>query len=133
MSFDPEKWQCAGCGRFGTLCLKQTGTTILSKVISIGPQRVVHTSEPSIRNNRFGGYVCIVCDMKVADTSDELTRRYLDREDIVTAIRERPLNLEYRYCVYVLESFNLESFAKKRLLEIPLSRLQELYRKVVEL
>ena len=71
MSFDKTKWQCAACGRFGTLCLRTVGVTTHGQVCKIGSDSVA-TTILTQRGGRSEGYVCCACGMRVADTPKEL-------------------------------------------------------------
>ena len=82
MKFDPKKWQCAKCGRIGTLCSKEVGVTVFTKVINVGAtidgESYVGTSGQVLEHGRFSGYVCCKCGMNVADSSEELIGRFKD-------------------------------------------------------
>jgi DNA-directed RNA polymerase subunit RPC12/RpoP len=72
--FDPKTWQCAKCGRTGTLCSKMINVTVLHSVAHVGNNIVLGGLEH--KYGKFDGYVCSKCGMRVADTDEELIKRF---------------------------------------------------------
>ena len=72
--FDPKTWQCAKCGRTGTLCLREIGARILHSVTEVDKHIV--TGEFRHEKAVFDGYVCGECGMSVADTDEELMQQF---------------------------------------------------------
>lgn len=75
MSFDPTKWECAGCGRKGSLCIKHVDITRYIKVTGLVNNWVLR-GETVREKAKFAGYVCSICDMVVYDTLQQFLDDY---------------------------------------------------------
>ncbi len=78
MAFDPEKWQCAGCGRTGTLAGLYKKAEVFHPVLKMNPTGPI-LGQPYFRDGIFEGYVCSRCRMKVTDTDAELIEHFVKR------------------------------------------------------
>jgi len=74
MTTDLSEWECACCGRKGTLASRRSNATVYEKVTSITPTVVAASKVVGITGARFDGYCCHGCGSCVAHSADELVQ-----------------------------------------------------------
>lgn len=80
--FNATKWRCPSCDSVGTLCAVELDTIICRPVTAISDDYITTKSKLYL-GGKFGGYICCNCEIKVADTPEELKNMFLQQVRIL--------------------------------------------------